>query len=742
VAYFNGSNSITSEGGFIYDSSTNRLGVNTSVPNATIGANASTDSGYSLLLKNGDSNYNSIGFATDSTYGNMITADRLGSAPSRNLTLYNYAGYISLTEAGNLGVGLLTPNTGIDIYHSTISSLWLHTATSGTSGTDGVRLSLNSSNNAVLRNNEGSLSMSSESDFYVITLGAENIRVNSANGYVGIGNPSTLPSMLTVNGGATITGLTTGQILFPTSGGTLSGSSNLFWNNSNTELSIGTSTSANRRLTIFSSSDANHLSLISNVPAITFSSNSSYTYYAGIGMATANNNFITGAVAGDLVLGTFNTNNIWFINNNTNTTRMRLDSDGGGTFSGFVSASGPKSQIRVNGNSVGCGISLSHTIVGANRRNWGIFTEQDVEGDFVIKRSNSSGGSAESGTTILSILNTGSASFSGNLGINTSTPDILGYGTKTFGILGVGSDFPNMQIGIPGTSASTTDVMGDINFYSRNGTGAVVSRSLIRSGLDGATNSNYFNFFTMNAGTLAERMRITSGGDVCIGATSYSGVGGSTVGLEVAGNTAQFLLNNTSYNHFTIYSASDSNIYNVFGTSGNLLFGTGNKDTSSWSEKMRILSGGNVGIGDTGDANQRLRVVGSNTGTSAFGIVVANSTGASTMFVRNDGYGYLLASAWAYGSDLRMKENISDVENGLDMVLKMKPKHFDYIDGVKDNIGFIAQDIQEIIPQAVSISEESTGMLALKTDFLIPYLVKAIQEQQAQIEELKALINK
>ena len=111
------------------------------------------------------------------------------------------------------------------------------------------------------------------------------------------------------------------------------------------------------------------------------------------------------------------------------------------------------------------------------------------------------------------------------------------------------------------------------------------------------------------------------------------------------------------------------------------------------------------------------------------------------MYVRNDGAGYLKASAWSYGSDLRIKENISNVENGVEMVLKMKPKHFDYIDGQKNNLGFIAQDVQEIIPQAVSISDEKTGILALKTDFLVPYLVKAIQELKAENDTLKSRID-
>ena len=158
------------------------------------------------------------------------------------------------------------------------------------------------------------------------------------------------------------------------------------------------------------------------------------------------------------------------------------------------------------------------------------------------------------------------------------------------------------------------------------------------------------------------------------------------------------------------------------------------------SERMFITSGGNVGINYAGDASTRLAVFGVGTTSGTFGFLVANSAGTTSMWVKDNGDGYLRASAWSYGSDRRMKENISDVENGLDMVLKMKPKHFDYINGQKDNLGFIAQDVQEIIPQAVSISDEKTGMLALKTDFLIPYLTKAVQELSAQIKDLQSEI--
>ncbi len=158
--------SLSENPGTFFPESTNRLGVNTSVPNATIGADSALDSGYGLLIKTGASNYNGIGIAIDSTYGNLISTEKLGTASARNLTLLNQSGFISLTEAGNLGVGLLNPNNGIDIYNSTQSQLWLHNAASGITGTDGVRLALFNNLSANLRNFDGGLNSSEAYQLY------------------------------------------------------------------------------------------------------------------------------------------------------------------------------------------------------------------------------------------------------------------------------------------------------------------------------------------------------------------------------------------------------------------------------------------------------------------------------------------------------------------------------------------------------------------------------------------------
>ena len=750
VPYFNGTSSITSEAGFIYDASTNRLGVNTSVPNATIGADAALNSGYGLLIKTGSSNYNGIGIAIDSTYGNTIETAKLGTASARNLTLLNQSGFVSLTESGAFGVGILTPNNGIDIYNSTQSQLWLHNNASGLTATDGVRLALFNNLSANLRNFDGGLSLTAEGDFQIITIGAENLRVNSANGFVGIGNPATLPSMLTVNGGATITSLTTGQVLFPTSGGTLSGSSSLFWDNTNAKLGIGTSTLSGARVTITSTSDANHLQLVSNAPALTFINAISFTHYATVGMATANNNFITGAVLGDLVLGAYNTNNIWFTNANTNTVRMRLDSDGGGTFSGFVSASGPKSQIRVNGNSVGCGISLTNTIVGSDRRNWGIFTEQNVAGDFAIKCSTASGGSAESGNTRLAILS------DGNVGIGTSSPSgILHVQGVQDGVSG-----KNLRLSFNGTYYAE---------YTEN-TIRVVNNDLI-----------------IGTGSGSEKMRITTGGNVGIGTSSPTALDSGGVNLQIKDRSALFQLgavNSTYLSNNVYYDGSWKRIVSGYGAlirlnddSNGFSFlttGTGGANSAvTFTSTMNITNAGNVGINRSAGSNVKLYVTGDSTTSSNFVFGCQNSA-ADIFLIRNDGlinlgtaeyspYNYdttgrtpILQSNGLFGylsSTRESKTNIQQLSD-ISWLYQLNPVSFNY--RKKDDemnyteefneekwYGLIADEVEKVNEDLVfyNIKEDGTKQLAgVEYNKIIAALIKSSQEQQAQIEELKELI--
>ena len=96
----------------------------------------------------------------------------------------------------------------------------------------------------------------------------------------------------------------------------------------------------------------------------------------------------------------------------------------------------------------------------------------------------------------------------------------------------------------------------------------------------------------------------------------------------------------------------------------------------------------------------------------------------------------------AYGSpsDKRLKENIKPIESALDKVMKLQGVTFDWkqndnILSIKQDIGFIAQDVKEVIPELVRENED--GMLSMRHQGIAPILLEAIKELKAEIEELK-----
>ena len=79
-------------------------------------------------------------------------------------------------------------------------------------------------------------------------------------------------------------------------------------------------------------------------------------------------------------------------------------------------------------------------------------------------------------------------------------------------------------------------------------------------------------------------------------------------------------------------------------------------------------------------------------------------------------------------SDVRLKTNISPLtEDSLEVIQKLHPVTFDFIKGNKNESGFIAQEVQTVVPSLVR-ENPADGLLTFSSNSLIPYLVKAIQE--------------
>jgi DNA-binding transcriptional regulator GbsR (MarR family) len=92
-----------------------------------------------------------------------------------------------------------------------------------------------------------------------------------------------------------------------------------------------------------------------------------------------------------------------------------------------------------------------------------------------------------------------------------------------------------------------------------------------------------------------------------------------------------------------------------------------------------------------------------------------------------------------------LKKDVKTTEYGLKEVLKLRPVNYTWKDNDRKDLGFIAQEIREILPEIVLESDDEMKTLLMNYNGVIPVLVKAIQEQQkiiqnqnTAIEQLKA----
>jgi len=365
-----------------------------------------------------------------------------------------------------------------------------------------------------------------------------------------------------------------------------------------------------------------------------------------------------------------------------------------------------------------------------------------------------------SGGTLTGALNGTSAVFSSSVtaaGLN-STIAKSGSGVESISLL-------NLR-------ATGTGAIGDsqnIRFLNTDGI-HIANIAGILGGDNIAYGSIAFSVRNYNTDAMNEAMRINNRGNVGIGTTSpgnFSGVGFTGPFLDIAGvfqvkgtsanGLAAFQLGGDTYRKALIYTPVGTDTpYLAFGvaTSGS---------SSSANEAMRITSGGNVLIGGTTGAAVRLGAFSVNNTSSCYSFVAWNASGADMLSVRGDGLissgtgtlspynfttgtganmvvdssGYLYRST----SSLKYKTNVIDYDKGLDIINKIRPVYYNS----KNNgdtlfAGLIAEDIHDLgLTEFVQYAEDGTPD-ALSYSNMVALLIKGMQEQQQQIEELKAKI--
>ena len=243
--------------------------------------------------------------------------------------------------------------------------------------------------------------------------------------------------------------------------------------------------------------------------------------------------------------------------------------------------------------------------------------------------------------------------------------------------------------------------------------------------------------FTINS---AERMRIDSSGNVGIGTSSPSAkldVNGNIAGgsVNVFGtSTPANGINNVTTNALGFFTNSTERAR--IDSSGNLLVGTATASlTSGEGFKFFYNAGTNPYVGS---------VMSSSSNSQTNYHLYSTGAAAYRFYVGMGGTVFATSTTISAISDIRYKENIRDLDVGLDKIMELKPRLYDWKEGkgvdIKNARGFIAQEFEEVFPDLIDewqdpAPEGEEPYKSVRQD-LIPVLVKAIQEQQAIITSL------
>jgi hypothetical protein len=323
----------------------------------------------------------------------------------------------------------------------------------------------------------------------------------------------------------------------------------------------------------------------------------------------------------------------------------------------------------------------------------------------------------------------------GNLGLGTSSPTSNGSGNTVLDIASGSAKNANLWLHGNNTSGSSTGLQiqsaSDLTAYLWNFSNAAMV------------------FGTNNT----EKARITSDGYVGIGTSSPATYGAFAVRKAVTtADTTNCSASFSDAANSTLDIGHTANIVRLNAQGSTLAFNAGS------AERARITSGGDLYVGTTTGT----------IGTANFGIVLQNDGAiiasrnqnggvACFYFGGNAGYAQVLGngnlqnSNGVYGtvSDIKLKENIVDASPKLADLMQVKVRNYNLIGDTTKQLGVVAQELETVFPAMVSETTDKdaegndlgTATKAVKYSVFVPMLIKAMQEQQAIIESLKARLD-
>jgi hypothetical protein len=311
----------------------------------------------------------------------------------------------------------------------------------------------------------------------------------------------------------------------------------------------------------------------------------------------------------------------------------------------------------------------------------------------------------------------------------------------------------NLLVGVTSASYSSAN-RGVVNIGGSSGgllalTSSTNKSYLFQSGdalsIENDTTTGSIIFGT-NAST--ERMRIDSSGNV--------GIGTSTIvrKLDVRNTSADYQLHLGDVSSTTLgYELGRENTGGLFKFYGNQTGATGYIFSGVDGERMRIDTSGNLLVGTTtlptinvkgaalaNYSNQGRLAVGTTLSSADLAYFYSSTALAGSISVNGS------VCTFTSLSDYRLKEDVTPMTGALAKVQALKPVTYKWKEDGSNGQGFIAHELQEIVPECVAgvkdevDAEGNPKYQGVDTSFLVATLTAAIQEQQAMITNLSAQV--
>jgi hypothetical protein len=323
------------------------------------------------------------------------------------------------------------------------------------------------------------------------------------------------------------------------------------------------------------------------------------------------------------------------------------------------------------------------------------------------------------------------------------------------GNVGIGTSSPSTKLHVEqSTTGDAFKVARGGNYIIMGGSG---SGTQYIKGYEGVVAfGNEFAGSTTFLTNNTERMRITSAGDVGIGTSSPSSrlhtvtsSGENKLIVEATAvsqaATVSLITNSTTPGQAILYMGKNGATTNGqvgYDPNSNFLYLYTNN-----TERMRIDSSGNLLVNGT-TQYAKLTVARNDADTYNYASNSISNQADHMLFLNS---GTTVGSIQRFGgsavvynttSDRRLKSNIADANPVLNKLMDVKVRQFDWTKGdLHQEAGFIAQELEPILSGVVTKGKTESDIWQLDYARLTPYLVKAIQEQQALIENLTTRLN-